>query len=77
MRGLNIRTVLLGVVCSALLSPILIDGTAVAAVSHHHPRHHAVHRSHHTQRHSSIPQHNGGDGDPDNNGAATDGDGNI
>lgn len=39
--------------------------------SHHHTHHsHSVHRG-------SIPQHNGGDRDSDNNGAASDGDGNA
>jgi hypothetical protein len=42
---------------------------AGAHVSARHHRHH-----HH---HSSIPQHNGGDHDADNNGGPSDGDGNI
>jgi hypothetical protein len=42
---------------------------AGAHVSLRHHRHH-----HH---HSSIPQHNGGDHDADNNGGPSDGDGNV
>lgn len=45
---------------------------ASATIGHatHHPRHH-----HHRRR--GIPQHNGGDRDPDNNGHPSDGDGDI
>ena len=32
---------------------------------------------HHKHHHHSIPQHNGGDHDSDNNGGPSDGDGNI
>jgi hypothetical protein len=41
------------------------------AASHHHKKHHKK------KHHSSIPQHNGGDHDADNNGGPSDGDGNI
>jgi len=37
----------------------------------------ARHHRHHHHHHSSIPQHNGGDHDADNNGGPSDGDGNI
>lgn len=43
--------------------------TSVAIAGHHHRHHH-----HH---HAGIPQHNGGDHDTDNNGAPSDGDGNL
>ena len=45
---------------------------AARHVTHHRSRHH--HRRHHAA--PGIPQHNGGDHDPDNNGARSDGDGN-
>ena len=41
--------------------------------THHHKKHHKKHKKHHP----SIPQHNGGDHDADNNGGPSDGDGNI
>jgi hypothetical protein len=58
----------------ALFSALAIGvaGVAQAAPSKHHHRHH---RHHH--HHTSIPQHNGGDHDADNNGGPSDGDGNI
>jgi hypothetical protein len=40
---------------------------APAALARHHQHHH----------HVGIPQHNGGDHDADNNGAPSDGDGNV
>jgi hypothetical protein len=42
---------------------------AYAAHRHHHKRHH--------HSHMTIPQHNGGDRDVDNNGGPSDGDGNV
>lgn len=41
------------------------------AATHHAVKRHARHHRH------GIPQHNGGDRDGDNNGARSDGDGNI
>ena len=48
--------------------------TMPAGAATHHPR-----VVHHHARHSagSIPQHNGGDRDADNNGGPSDGDGNA
>jgi hypothetical protein len=46
---------------------------ASAATHRAHARSH--HRSHHVS--AGIPQHNGGDRDPDNNGRPSDGDGNV
>jgi hypothetical protein len=37
----------------------------------------ALARHHHHHHHHGIPQHNGGDHDADNNGAPSDGDGNV
>lgn len=58
----------------AIVSALAIGSTGVAQAatssSHHHRRHHVSH-------HSKIPQHNGGDGDADNNGGPSDGDGNL
>jgi hypothetical protein len=55
---------------------IVFGATATVAVpisaAAHHRRHHSHHRSS-----SAIPQHNGGDRDADNNGAPSDGDGNV
>ena len=55
--------------CCALV--IGVAGVAQASSKSHH------HRSHHVTHHSTIPQHNGGDHDADNNGGPSDGDGNI
>jgi len=49
--------------------------TAAPASAARHPRHHPV--DHHRPVHHGIPQHNGGDRDADNNGAPSDGDGNV
>jgi len=49
-----------------------LAATPTLAGAHVSARHH---RHHH--HHSSIPQHNGGDHDADNNGGPSDGDGNI
>jgi hypothetical protein len=54
--------------------------TAVPASAARHSRHHPVHHHHvrhHRSVHHGIPQHNGGDHDPDNNGGPSDGDGNL
>ena len=55
----------------AVAAAIGLAGTAQASSHHHHRRHH------HTAHHSTIPQHNGGDRDADNNGGPSDGDVNI
>ena len=55
-------------------------GTAHAARVHHGSHsHHRKQRRHRVghRRHGGIPQHNGGDHDPDNNGGPSDGDGNV
>jgi hypothetical protein len=46
---------------------------AAAGASNRHSHRHRGHSLHHR----GIPQHNGGDRDSDNNGAASDGDGNA
>ena len=57
----------------AVMIATIAGGSATAlpvyAATHHHHKHH-----HHA---TSIPQHNGGDRDADNNGGPSDGDGNI
>jgi hypothetical protein len=73
MKG---RIAYIGAVAAALAA-FAAGGIAQASplgahtASHHHKRHHKKHH------HSSIPQHNGGDHDADNNGGPSDGDGNI
>jgi hypothetical protein len=66
------------------LAALLLSGTGVPLMSAadadaHASRHVTHHRSRHRhrRRHAApgIPQHNGGDHDPDNNGARSDGDG--
>ena len=71
---------LFGVAVLLLASGFATAAPAVASPQHSH--HTARHTSHHhagSPSHMSggIPQHNGGDGDPDNNGRASDGDGNV
>ena len=51
----------------------LAPATAAAHSKRHHRGHHRVHRP----GHRGIPQHGGGDGDSDNFGAPSDGDGNL
>jgi hypothetical protein len=51
----------------------LAPATAAAHAKTHKVSHHRVHRP----VHSGIPQHGGGDGDSDNFGAPSDGDGNV
>lgn len=52
-----------------------VSSTAFAATKHHDAHHHHTH--HHRHHVTKIPQHNGGDHDPDNNGNPSDGDGDI
>jgi hypothetical protein len=70
----HIRKVLPRALALASALAIGVAGIAQAASphSHHHHRRH-----HHAAHHSTIPQHNGGDHDADNNGGPSDGDGNI
>jgi hypothetical protein len=69
--NLRIRTTAaVGVVTLGLLGGSV---AAPALAAHHHRTHHPRHHRHH----NPIPQHNRGDMDPDNNGAHSDGDGNI
>jgi hypothetical protein len=63
----------LGAAALALFSALAIGAAGVAQAHQVEKRHHHHHRHHH----SSIPQHNGGDHDADNNGGPSDGDGNI
>jgi hypothetical protein len=65
--SLSPRALLPGAV--AVVVALGLAGTAEAS-SHHHRHHHKTH-------HSSIPQHNGGDRDADNNGGPSDRDGGI
>ena len=73
MKG---RTAYIGAIAAALIA-FAAGGVAQASpVGAHSASHH--HRKHHKKKHhSSIPQHNGGDHDADNNGGPSDGDGNI
>ena len=66
LPGLLAVTVLVG-------TPAAASASARHVTSHRHVRHPRARVVHH----STIPQHNAGDGDPDNNGAASDGDGNL
>jgi hypothetical protein len=59
-------------VSSALAIGLAGIAQAASPHSHHHHRRH-----HHAVHHTTIPQHNGGDHDADNNGGPSDGDGNI
>jgi hypothetical protein len=74
---MKVKIAYMGAIAAALLA-LAAGGIAQASpvgahtASHHHKRHHK--KKHH---HSSIPQHNGGDHDADNNGGPSDGDGNI
>ena len=63
----RLRRILLGALALSSALAIALGGTAQAHVDRHHRHHH-----HQT---SSIPQHNGGDHDADNNGGPSDGDG--
>jgi hypothetical protein len=78
--GLNPRRILGAIAISSALA-IAAPGLAQAgSVTAHSAKHHHVHHhKHHAKRHhrSSIPQHNGGDHDADNNGGPSDGDGNT
>jgi hypothetical protein len=70
---LTLGALLLSVTSVSLMSATAqADAHAARHVTHHRTRHH--HRRHHAA--PGIPQHNGGDHDPDNNGARSDGDGN-
>jgi hypothetical protein len=53
---------------------LTLTAGAAAAIPASAASHHSHHRHHHA---NSIPQHNAGDRDGDNNGAASDGDGNV
>jgi hypothetical protein len=67
-------------VLAMLLVPAPLAGTTAAAeagMGHVASAHHRHAGSAHRRHHHGIPQHNGGDGDSDNNGAASDGDGNL
>jgi hypothetical protein len=57
----------------AALSP----ASAAAHPKPHHVRHHVTHHRVRRPVHSGIPQHGGGDGDADNFGGPSDGDGNV
>jgi hypothetical protein len=72
--AVHLRRFLPAVVALAAAVSIGGAGMAQATTSSHHHRHH--HRHHH-KHHTSIPQHNGGDHDADNNGGPSDGDGGI
>jgi hypothetical protein len=65
------RTTTAGAVIFAIGSIAALPASAASHRSHHH----APHRSHRAS--NAIPQHNGGDRDVDNNGAPSDGDGNV
>lgn len=64
---------------SAALVLLAFSVAAVApasAFAHARPRHVSHHHAH-PPVHRGIPQHGGGDGDSDNFGAPSDGDGNV
>jgi hypothetical protein len=66
LRGLLVTLVVL-----ASSTAMVLPGTAAARHRAHHSRHHHVHHR------RGIPQHGGGDGDADNFGGPSDGDGNV
>ena len=68
-----VRTRVLATAVAALVG---VTGATAVAVAHPSRKHHPPKR-HHVHHKSSIPQHNGGDHDADNNGGPSDGDGNI
>jgi hypothetical protein len=60
------------------IGAVAVGGGLITALPAEAARHNSRHRpAHHSRPTSAIPQHNGGDRDADNNGAASDGDGNI
>ena len=73
-----LRTRVLATVVAALVG--VTGFTAIAAASQSPARKHPPAQRHHKPRKhhkNTIPQHNGGDHDADNNGGPSDGDGNI
>jgi len=72
VRQLGLLVVVAGAIALGSLAPLSSVATAA-------PGHVTAHvAKHHKKRHHhSIPQHNGGDHDADNNGGPSDGDGNI
>jgi hypothetical protein len=75
----HLRRILAGAL--ALMALIAFSSPAIASAGHaasqSATRHHVVKHHRHHRHHTSIPQHNGGDQDADNNGGPSDGDGNI
>jgi hypothetical protein len=67
------RTFALAALCASLLGPALPALAEARRARHGRSHHHVVHR----RAGRSIPQHNGGDHDSDNNGGPSDGDGGI
>jgi hypothetical protein len=76
---LHLRRLLAG--AFALMAMIAFSSPAVASAGHaasqSATRHHAGNHHRHHRHHTSIPQHNAGDQDADNNGGPSDGDGTI
>ena len=71
-----VRTRVLATVVAALVG--VTGFSAVASASQPHSKKPPAHRHHKPKHHkNTIPQHNGGDHDADNNGGPSDGDGNI
>jgi hypothetical protein len=64
---------------TVLAVAVLSSPMTLASAQAHPVKHKTVQlRTHHKRaRHPQIPQHNRGDHDPDNNGAPSDGDGNL
>jgi hypothetical protein len=79
MLGHRIRGVLSATL--VLLASALATAVPAGAATRHHSTHHApAHHSHRVTHHpstSGIPQNGGGDGDSDNFGGPSDGDGNL
>ena len=70
MLRANLEATVAAVIIGA--SSLAVLPASSAASDSHHNRHHGA--SHAT---GGIPQHNGGDRDPDNNGWPSDGDGTV
>jgi hypothetical protein len=73
---MKVKIAYMGAIAAALVA-FAAGGIAQASPVGAHSATHHKKKHHKRKHHSSIPQHNGGDRDADNNGGPSDGDGNI
>ena len=66
LKSIRTRTTI-AIATAGIIAVGAAPAAPTALARHHHHHHH----------HHGIPQHNGGDHDADNNGAPSDGDGNV